>query len=71
MMKVFYGTKRFLEDIVTPDDFLHKLDVAGEHMEADTPRLYEAIEDIVSSRVSYDPVAIRYALKGAATMRAM
>ena len=70
-MKVFYGSRRFLDDIASEEDFLRKLEVAGERMADDTPTLHEVITDIVAPRVKYDSIAIKFALRGAATIRAM
>jgi len=70
-MKVFYGSKRFLDDITSKEDFLHKLQVADERMADDTPKLHEVITDIVSPRLRYDPISTRFAVRGAATIRAM
>ena len=61
----------FIGDIKKPDDFFAKVDYARERLEVDAPRLTEVIQEVTAKRVNHDKVAERFALSGAAALRAM
>lgn len=61
----------FIGDIKKPEDFYAKAEYAKERLEADAPRLTEVIHEVTSPRVNRDKVAEQFALRGAATLRAM
>lgn len=61
----------FIGDIKKPDDFFVKAAYAEMRLRDDAPRLTEVIEEVAARHLDHDKVATRFALRGAAVMRAM
>lgn len=67
----FVGACQFAGEIHSADDFLERANYAGQRLEQDTPQLAETIAEVSARHVNYDPVATKFALKGAGLVRAM
>ena len=64
-------TFEFIGDIKKPDDFFVKAEYAETRLRNDAPRMTEVLEEVTSRHLDHDKVATRFALRGAAVMRAM
>lgn len=71
MMKVYAGTRLFVDEIKRPDDFFQRANYALARMREDAPNLAETVHEIVYRHVDYDKVGAEVALIGAAVIRSM
>lgn len=65
------SARSYLDSIKTPDDFLHGLEEAYNHMRADAPQLTELVHDVAGRYSHDDAVAEQFIAKGAAAIRGM